>query len=287
MLALIGAVALVATSCGGKCTYEKDKDCFCKENPNDPRCSDCTFEEDPACFCDFNPADPRCIMQSNLPDSIVNGSNFYIIYMDAVSEASLSYKVAEPTMLRDYDIWPAGQTLEFVDRLGINSWGEPSAWISANISNGSHMDPPQNFDEGWNGGGIVAVLSEFETVPDLSPVMEGGYYLHFAIKSPTNQPNAGHSIIVHSEGPDQKYYLGPTTSCPGDHIYLSDYPHDGEWHHFEIPVDEMVAGKFSWTEPLNEPTAGRRYLFSFMGIPHVIGNELNMDAIFYYKKPVK
>lgn len=45
-----------------ECTFTKDPDCFCSENPNNPLCNipTCTFETDPDCYCDNAPEDPRC-----------------------------------------------------------------------------------------------------------------------------------------------------------------------------------------------------------------------------------
>ena len=291
----LAAIMLVFVSCGGKnpCTYEKNRDCFCDVNPSDPRCTippvdDCTFEEDPVCYCANNPADPNCF-NSNLPDSIKLGSNFYIIQMDDVSTLGLGYKVVVHQMMRFYDVWPAGQTLAFVERLGINAWDEAAGWLSCNVANGSHLDPPQNFNEGWNGGAIVTTVEDFEVVPDLSPIMDGGYYLHFAIKSPTNQPDAGHTIGIWSEGEAINYFYGPQANCPTGQTWGGNYLHDGEWHHFEISVDELISKGFIWTGPITgdirDDGKHHRYLLSFMSAPHVLGQEINIDAMFFYKKP--
>jgi hypothetical protein len=292
MFALVAAFALLATSCGDKCTYESDQDCFCEENPNDPRCLvvDCTYEEDPNCFCTNNPNDPRCSVSSNLPDSIKNGSNFYVIFMDAVSELGLGDKVIVPTMMRNYQVWPAGESLLGTDRVGINAWGEPEAWVSMDVANWADI---------WNGGGLEVVYSEYEVMPDLTPLMDGGYYLHFAIKSPNNQTNAGWTLFIYSDGEDQTYFYGPQENCPDGQIYGGNYAHDGEWHHFEISVDEMMGNSYIWKWAINENpdfatvddpatpdyNEGNRLILGFQASPHIPGTELNLDAIFYYKKP--
>jgi hypothetical protein len=216
-------------------------------------------------------------VESTLPDSIKNGSDFYIIFMDEVSVTSLGSKVKEPTMLRDYDIWTAGETMEGGESVGVNSWGAPEEYPALRATN-----------QGWCGGSIVAKLEEFETVPDLSPIMEDGFYFHFAIKSPSNQANVGWNFFFYSEGDDVAYNFGPT--APGDAVHGGNYAHDGEWHHFEIPVSELAAKGYLWTEPLNingNNAEGRRALLGFLGAPYVAGAELNLDAIFFYKKPVK
>ncbi|MDR3367071.1 MAG: hypothetical protein LBO71_08925 [Prevotellaceae bacterium] len=218
--------------------------------------------------------------ESTLPDSIKKGSDFYIIFMDETS-ADLGSKVKEPIMLRDYDVWPAGQSLVAGESLGINSWGAPAEYIPWVVA---------SWDEGWNGGGIIAKLEEFETTPDLSPIMDGDFYFHFAIKSPSNQTGVGWTLFFNSEGPDVSYYFGPMNGKPENVLYGGNYPHDGEWHHFEIPVSELANEGYSWSEPLNDKgnfAEGRRYLLGYQNPSHTVGAELNLDAIFFYKKPAK
>jgi hypothetical protein len=251
-----------------ECTYEIDKTCFCEKNPSDSRCE--------------NTIDPPTNL---LPDSIAKGTNFYNIFMDATAEGALGNRVVQPTMMRDYDVWGNGQTLASAERLGINSWGFPEAWVSWDVA---------DFPENWNGGAIIAYIEEFEVdaIPDLSAI-DNSYTFHFAVKSPTNQTNAGLSVFIYSEGSDCKYYVGPHATAPIDNIYLDNYPHDGEWHHFEIPVSDLKNEGWVWTGNLkqSQETDTRpngkhaRYLVGYQSNPHVAGTELNLDAIFYYKKP--
>jgi hypothetical protein len=211
---------------------------------------------------------------STLPDSIRNGSDFYIIFLDEAS-ADLGDKVKEPIMLRDYDVWQTGETLEAGESVGVNAWGAPAEYIPWIVTG----------TEGWNGGGIVGVRGEGEPPLELSPIMEGGFYFHLATKSPSNQPNAGVTLIFPSDGTEVKYYFGKKENQPTDvPNYGGDYPHDGEWYHFEIPVSELEKKGYSWTGPFRSE---KRYLISYMSIPHALGTELNLDALFFYKKPAK
>ncbi len=75
-----------------------------------------------------------------------------------------------------------------------------------------------------------------------------------------------------------KYVVGP-----------NEYAHDGEWHHFEIPVSELKANGYYWRSTTADYKA--RYLLSFAyagtdkgGGEFVPMLELNLDAIFFYKK---
>lgn len=66
---IVGGFPLLISSCDEEelpapptCTFSKDPDCFCRENPNNPLCNiaNCTFELDPECYCENAPEDPLC-----------------------------------------------------------------------------------------------------------------------------------------------------------------------------------------------------------------------------------
>ena len=221
----------------------------------------------------------------NLRD-IRNGSDFYIIYMDAKSEAALGTRVKEKTMLRDYDIWQAGETLTAANRTGMNALGvdvSVPSWVAFDVDTGA-------VTTGWNGGAIVADTAMFKSkIPDLTAITDNAddYYFHFAIKSPATQPDAGWILILYSDSTYDdkglKYYAGPQTHNT-DAKWLGDYAHDGQWHHFEIPVSELSSKGYEWGGPLSAEK-GRVYLLGFQSPANVPGTELNLDAIFFYKKP--
>jgi hypothetical protein len=226
------------------------------------------------------------IPTSNLPDSILNGHNFYIISMDATSEAALGTKVVEKNMLRDYDIWPSGNTLTGGNRIGVNAWGVSvsSPWVALDVA-------PAANDVGWNGGAIVADLSMFETIPSLKDITDNSdeYYFHFAIKSPSSQPNATWTLFLfynNSKNNAVQYYVGPQTDNTATKgvTWLGNYAHNDEWQHFEIPVSELILKGYKWNELLSD-TEGRVYLLGFQDPRNIAGTELNLDAIFFYKKP--
>ncbi|MDR0733103.1 MAG: family 16 glycosylhydrolase [Dysgonamonadaceae bacterium] len=221
-------------------------------------------------------------------DDIKKGSDFYIIYMDAQKESELGSKVREKTMLRDCDVWPNGETLKKGYRAvnDVNAWGVRTTWLA--------FDVAPNLAPQWKGGAIVAKINEFpDGIPDLSPITNNpnGYYFHFAIKSPASQPNAGWTLILYSDGTplnnggdSLKYYVGKQDDASlSGAIWLGDYAHNGEWQHFEIPVSELTAKKYKWNGRF---VNARQYLLGFQASPDVPqGTELNLDAIFFYKKP--
>ncbi|MDR2691315.1 MAG: T9SS type A sorting domain-containing protein [Dysgonamonadaceae bacterium] len=232
-----------------------------------------------------------------LPDSIKNGSDFYIFYMDNASQNTLGSKVKVPKMIRDYDVWSFSLD-------GDIPFGVAGAWGELVINkNDSYTAFRVKEGGAWNGGAIVAKLNEFSPVPDLTPVTDNAddYYFHFAIKSPIDQQDAGLILIFYSdstpsieEGGGLKYYAGPVdvTGQVDNGTWRPNsfgYAHDGQWHHFEIPVSQMKDGeyRYQWTKPLHTwgEDNGRVYLLGFQSLPHVPGTEINLDAMFFYKKP--
>ena len=221
-----------------------------------------------------NQSDARLISVS--PADIRNGSDFYIIYMDAESEAILETKVKEKSMLRE--IWPMDETMEEVERTGENAWGVSATWVALDVAEGAT-------DIGWNGGAIVAGPEDGKAL-DLTAITNNpnDYYFHFAIKSPVDQPAAGWTLILYSDGDSGdtvKYYIGPDTVKSALGLpRLGDYAHDGQWHHFEIPVSQLVSKGYKW----NGTVDARQYLLGFQSPANIPGTQLNLDAIFFYKK---
>ncbi|MDR0733507.1 MAG: hypothetical protein LBF08_05560 [Dysgonamonadaceae bacterium] len=229
------------------------------------------------------------INTSFLPLEIATGSDFHIIYMDAKSEAGLGSRVKQPTMLRSYDIWPGDPMLTLAPStcIGVNAWNEPAEtapWVSFDVTQEANA-------AGWNGGAIVAVLSEFETPPNLKDVTDNpeDYTFHFAVKS--DQIDAGWTLIFYSDETKGenglKYYIGPNPTAddmPTGQLYYfgSNFSHDGQWHHFEIPVSELVDRGYKWYGPLFDP---RTPLIGFQSTMNRLTEKINLDAMFFYKKP--
>jgi hypothetical protein len=251
-------------------------------------------------------------------ESLKKGSNFYIVAMDKFSVSELSEVTVVPPMIRTIDVWENGQSLEggttIKSRDGDGAlgtkWGATApdaAWIAFDVKTWDKAGT----DQVWNGGAIVAIINEFPEedggVPNLKPITDSPdeYYFHFAVKSPpTELQNEAMLLFLYSDGTPTKdgggggvgLLVGPTRTSLGSGdgtlpsnmvIKLDNYTHDNEWHHFEVPVSELTAKGYSWTQPLHGWTGdeGRAYLVGFQSLPHVAGTEINLDAVFFYKRP--
>ncbi|MDR2432507.1 MAG: hypothetical protein LBD34_02015 [Puniceicoccales bacterium] len=266
-----------------------------------------------------DPTPPEPPITEGLPDSIKNGSDFYVISMDNVSQNVLGVKVKVPTMLRDYDVWPDGLPLEAGIYSGNNSFGEPYAdpdvvWTAFVVTNYAVNATK------WNGGAIVGEFKRTiggvevdmypNGVPNLTEVTNNpnDYYFHFAIKSPTDQTDAGCVLLFFSdgtptidgdinEGGGLKYYFGPqgsVGSIVSKGVKLGNYEHNGEWQHIEIPVSRMVSDGYRWDGPIRVwsnktegATQNRPILLGFQQVRNIEGYEINLDAMFFYKKPAQ
>jgi hypothetical protein len=64
-------------------------------------------------------------------------------------------------------------------------------------------------------------------------------------------------------------------------VFLGNYEHNGEWQHFEIPFSQLVLRGYEWGRPFADSV---QYLLGFQSPANVARTELNLDAIFFYKK---
>ncbi|GHT14374.1 hypothetical protein AGMMS4956_12080 [Bacteroidia bacterium] len=202
----------------------------------------------------------------------IKGTDFHIIYMDAVSAAAIAEYTTVPVMMRDYQVWDATYNWNKATS-GPNAFGEDEGWVSWVVA---------DIGAGWSGGAIMIKPEEgFETAPDLSGI-DNTYTLHLAIKSPSSQPTAGHVITFVSESGkpgEVKLYFGPEEGVFDGATFISDYAHDGVWHHFEVPASHFLDNGLLWTGPIAE----ERSILVFLS-GETAGNELNLDAVFFYKK---
>jgi hypothetical protein len=219
--------------------------------------------------------------------------------MDNANQRTLNNanKVKIPKMIRNYQIWPDGTSLDGYTPVGANAWGDP-----VDAADPYTAFKVKSWGELWNGGAIITDLNVgfVGGVPNLKPVTDNAddYYFHFAIKSPIDQPDAGVILFFYSDGTPSnpagggglKYYAGPV-NVDGITVETTwyrnsfGYAHDGQWHHFEIPVSQMTDKWYQWVGPL-QSSNGIVHLLGFQSVEHMPGTEINLDAMFFYKKPV-
>lgn len=159
---------------------------------------------------------------------------------------------------------------------GPNAYGIIEGWCAL-VTNG-----------GWAGGGFcIGVAPETEPaaaepllaqmnewMPKLTSEAEQ-WYFHFAMKS---EDNTTHALRFYPMGgADYEISVG----APGSGADYT-YERDGEWHHFDIPLTKFVEDGVVFRA---EYTKGENIVgYGINGESIPVGRELNLDAVFFYKK---
>jgi hypothetical protein len=199
------------------------------------------------------------------PAWLLSGSDFYIISMDGVSADAVAGKTTMPAMMRDLQIWEYPNTYGPGVPTGLNSLGQAEDYIALSVIGN------------WNwAGGALLVTSDAGDQPKDLTAIDGDYYFHFAIKSPSGQTVPGFRIGLMSAGNRVDYYLGNEANKENA-TWIGNYDRDGEWHHFDIPVSHMIGKGWLMDAPL---TGG---VVSFENTPAPTGTEQNIEAVFFYK----
>lgn len=156
-------------------------------------------------------------------------------------------------------IWPDGSTYAAGTPSGMNSVGAAEDYMAFVVA----------ANQTWSGLGYTANN-------DVS-VIDDDYIFHIAMKS---NDNATHALWIGAA----KMSIGDTKF--EDTNILENFPRDGKWYNFDIPVKVMknfstiASGALFEGDDLTKYT-GNSLCFLSGG---VAGTELNYDQAFFYKK---
>lgn len=215
----------------------------------------------------------------------LQGSDYYVLFMDDDSYASIEDKVvadfrpavdAEGNTVVNIDVWSGTYTAGTNSNVGF--YGAATGWVSFVVGNG-----------GWSGGawdlynGVVDVPN-VDKVTAIADDLES-YYLHFAYK--TAQEGKSHLMYMTWPSADTagKSHAFGDPSVPYDDNGIQYTPIlpvsgefvVGEWNEYEIPLADMGLD-FS-----QEPLKAAINLFAFLS-GGVAGTTLDLDAVFIYRK---
>lgn len=159
-------------------------------------------------------------------------------------------------------IWE--NTYSAIDPEGINSFGLEEAYQALEVRN-----------IGWSGAGFASTGGRAK---DLSMLESDDYVLHFAMK--------GNDLTAHRK---QTVMVGNTQfvigKADGTDPSLGDYPRDGKWYYFDIPLKVLRSLKNPlFTNPSSYTDNVVAFLSGGFG-----GAKLQFDNVFFYrsKTPVK
>ncbi len=176
-------------------------------------------------------------------------------------------------------------------------WGDPQTFRSRqegeNVANstGIYTGPVTSWasatTSGWNGMGYASIDGMgFTPAPKDLSMIDDSYYLHFALRSDAAVSHVPMALRLGSDNKDAIITLGSYSSRP----VVGDFPRDGEWYAFDIPVAEMKRYGQLWSQAGNNAadgpiTAFKGYVLCLYTMPTMYsGSYFSFDNIFFWKK---
>lgn len=212
---------------------------------------------------------PKTIDPGDLPASL-KGSDYYIIQIDEQSAGVIEDKITldfrPDEDVKNLYVWPDGTSFVAGTPTGTNSYGLAEGWVSLVVAS-----------LGWSGAGYN-VAAGFGSI-DMTNLYNNpeDYVFHVALKS--SQTGTGYTFIFSDGTAEAKVVVGPA-AMEGVEPY-TDFPRDGEWHEIEIPVTELNNLGVFYNSAFSDVN-----ILSFLA-GGVAGTTFDMDAAFFYKKPVE
>jgi len=199
----------------------------------------------------------------------LKGSQVWPIALDGTTADANKSKIVADFRPNDVDqflyVWEEGKVYEAGEGKGLNFYGNTDGYTALKVTNLGWAGAGFCLTEKGNGWqGAEALRAAIVANPD-------DYFLHLAIKSTDNYAHCFY--MFGSEA--TKFVLGSKSVYDGP-VY-KDFTRDGSWQEFDIPMAAYASALASTT-----CTAGVN-VFVVLS-EGVQGAELNMDAVYFYKK---
>lgn len=214
-----------------------------------------------------------------VPECLKGNSYLLVVLGEGTKEMIPAEKIAADWRTNDYTcfnyVWNGYYGNEAA--AGPNSCGVFEGWTAlvttGDWAGGGYCCGVIPADNAADGEAVLAQMNEW--LPKTTS--EDGWYLHFAMKSPEGD-NQIHVIRLYPVNSDAiELFIG----VPGGSSEYS-YPRDGDWHEFEIPMSTLVAKGCVFRS--GDYVKGENVVAYGAGDPVAAGKELNLDAVFFYKK---
>ncbi len=214
---------------------------------------------------------PYQIDPNDLPASL-KGTNYHLIHID-----ELSYEYIKDDIDNDFRVDDLNTFLYVWDNTflgetssGSNFYGQTEDWISLSVTN-----------IGWSGAGynVSAGFGDID-MTDMYANPED-YVFHMGLKSA--QPSSSYLFIFTDGNAEAKICIGSGNFVDGDITYVpyTDFARDNEWHEIEIPLTKLNELGVFYNETFQDVN-----ILAFLA-GGIQGTTLDMDAIFFYKKPTE
>ena len=168
------------------------------------------------------------------------------------------------TQSNNYYTWEGTMVGDHIDDVA-NSTGVYTGGISAWASTTAL---------GWNGMGIASA-----TQKDLS-MIDDSYYLHIALRSDAAVGHIPVRVRMGAEDNDAILTFGAYSTHP----IFADFPRDGEWYAFDIPVAELKKYGKLWSKGNGKVGVGDNLLCFYTMDTYYNGSWFSFDNIFFWKK---
>lgn len=168
-------------------------------------------------------------------------------------------------------IWADGETYSAGSGGGKNYFGV--------IGENNYISLVVAAPAGWSGFGInisnAESLTALQAVKAAVAANPDKMFLHLAIKS-TNAGN--HQFYLFGDAGKAATSLTLGTEVIEGGRVLGDFPRDGEWHAFDVPLAQFATAFAGITIPSNKID-----VISFLS-GKTVGAQLDLDAIYFYEK---
>lgn len=199
----------------------------------------------------------------------VKGSQIWPIVLDGVTYETCASKVVADFRIDDTNnflyVWASGETYSAGEGTGVNFFGNNEGYVSLTV-----VAP-----EGWSGCGFhvgAANISKMKELRDAIVASPDDFYLHLAMKATTT---GNHQFYTFAEKA-ASFAVGTATIEAG--AVIGDFTRDGAWHEFDVPMAQFAAA----LSKVNIPDAGLDIFSCLSGAQ--AGSQLNLDAVYFYKK---
>jgi hypothetical protein len=203
-------------------------------------------------------------------EKTIDAKRIWPVILDGVTSEKYASLIAGDFRPNDVDnnlyIWAAGETYNAGEGTGKNFFGNTEGYMALTVA------APQ----GWSGAGFnVANAESVAAAKALQAAIAANpdkFFLHIGIKA-TNAGN--HQFYVFNGAEGRSFAIGTATIEAG--AVIGDFPRDGEWHEFDVPMAQFA------TAIAGETIGNDLNILCFLSGAQV-GAQLNLDAVYFYEK---
>ncbi|MDR3127111.1 MAG: Ig-like domain-containing protein, partial [Tannerellaceae bacterium] len=216
-----------------------------------------------------------CTVNVSANESVnsLHGSHYNALFIDETTFAWLGERLERDlrpgTPVCDLDNWKGQMDFLPSDEQGANSYGLEEAWLRMRTKQG----------ETWSGGAFrIKPLANGLDMRHIAQARDQ-YSLHLALRS-TRSASSYTFQLPNGHGDTVRFAIGNQFG-EGGILPLYNFARDGQWHQINIPLSLPLFDGF-----FDKVIAASNSVDFFGFILSGSGNELGMDAVFFYKRPI-